>query len=74
MAATILVQDADGAEVTRVQSGADGRFKVDLPPATYTLVGLPTGPGGLPRPIPVTVTVAAGAYAAVTVQYDSGIR
>jgi hypothetical protein len=74
MAATLVVHDAGGAEVTRVQSGADGRFKVDLPPATYTLVGLASGPSRFPRPIPTTVTVTAGSYTAVTVQYDTGIR
>lgn len=74
LAASILVRDAGGAEVMRFQSGADGHFKVELKPATYTLVGLPIGTGGLPRPIPVTVVVTAGAYSQVTIRYDSGIR
>jgi hypothetical protein len=74
MAATVVVRDAGGAEITRFQSGADGHFKVDLRPATYTLVGLPIGSSGLPRPIPTSVVVSAGSYTAVTVQYDSGIR
>ncbi len=74
LAANIVVRDANGAEVTRFHSGADGRFKVDLAPGTYTLVGLTVGSGFLPRPIPTSVTVPQGAYATVNVEYDSGIR
>jgi hypothetical protein len=74
LAATVVVTDSQGAEVTRFHSGTDGRFKVDLPPGTYTLVGQPIGASMLPRPIPTTVTVTSGSYAAVNVEYDSGIR
>ena len=74
IAATIVVRDATGAEVTRFTSGADGRFTVDLRPATYSLVGLPIGSSPMPRPIPTSVTVSQGAYTSVNVEYDSGIR
>jgi hypothetical protein len=74
IAATIVVRDATGAEVTRFHSGADGRFKVDLRPATYSLVGLAVGSSLLPRPIPTSVTVSQGTYTSVNVEYDSGIR
>ncbi len=74
IAATIVVRDGNGAEVTRFRSGADGRFKVDLAPGTYTLVGLTVGSSFLPRPIPTSVTVTQGMYASVNVEYDSGIR
>ena len=74
LAATIVVRDASGAEVTRFHSGADGRFRVDLRPGTYTLVGLSIGSGMLPRPIPTSVTVTSGTYTSVNVEYDSGIR
>jgi hypothetical protein len=74
LAATIVVRDRSGAEVTRFHSGADGRFKVDLRPGTYTLIGLNIGSSFLPRPIPTSVTVTDGIYTSVTVQYDSGIR
>jgi hypothetical protein len=60
--------------VARTHSGADGHFKLDVAPGTYTVVGLTTGSSMLPRPIPTTVTVTAGSYATVTVEYDSGIR
>ena len=74
IAATIVVRDATGAEVTRFHSGADGRFKGDLKPGTYSLVGLTIGASSLPRPIPTSVTVSQGTYISVNVEYDSGIR
>jgi hypothetical protein len=74
LAATIVVRDGNGAEVTRFHSGADGRFKVNLAPGSYALLGLTVGSSFLPRPIPTSVTVTPGTYASVTVQYDSGIR
>lgn len=74
IAANVVVRSSQGTEVKRFQSGSDGRFKVDLAPGTYTLVGLPIGSSFLPRPIPTSVTVVAGSYTAVNVEYDSGIR
>src|SRR5947209_17066686 len=52
MAATVVVRSGNGAEVTRFHSGPDGRFKVDLAPGSYTLIGLTVGSSFLPRPIP----------------------
>src|ERR1700694_5790385 len=74
LAATIVVRDGTGAEVTRFHSGADGRFKVDLRPGTYTLVGLTIGSSSLPRPITTSATVSQGTYTSVNIEYDSGIR
>jgi hypothetical protein len=74
LAATIVVRDAAGHEVARTHSGADGHFKVEVAPGTYAVVGLNIGSGMLPRPIPTTVTVTAGSYTTVNVEYDSGIR
>jgi len=74
LAATVVVRDAAGREVARTQSGADGHFKVDVAPGTYTVVGLNIGSSMLPRPIPTTVTVTSGSYTTVNVEYDSGIR
>jgi hypothetical protein len=74
LAATIVVRDAGGHEVTRTYSGSDGRFKVDVAPGTYTVVGLAIGSSMLPRPIPTTATVTSGSYTTVNVEYDSGIR
>ena len=74
VAATVVVRNAQGAEVKRFQSAGDGSFKVDLAPGSYTLVGLPIGSSFLPRPIPTTATVVEGRYTSVDVEYDSGIR
>jgi hypothetical protein len=74
LAATIVVRDGTGAEVTRFRSGADGRFKVDLRPGTYTLLGLTIGSSFLPRPIPTSVTVSQGTYTSINIEYDTGIR
>jgi hypothetical protein len=74
LAATIVVRDAAGHEVARGHSGADGHFKVDVAPGTYTVVGLNIGSSMLPRPIPMTVTVTSGSYTSISVEYDSGIR
>src|SRR2546421_13119952 len=74
LAATVVVRDASGVEVTRFHSGADGRYTVALAPGTYTLVGLNIGTGFLPRPIPTSVTVTSGSYTTINVEYDSGIR
>src|ERR1700737_3537601 len=74
LAAPTVVRDGTGAEVTRFRSGADGRFKVDLRPGTYTLVGLTVGSSSLPRPIPTSAPVSQGTYTSVNIEYDSGIR
>jgi len=74
IAATVIVTDASGREITRTQSGVDGRFKVSLNPGTYTLSGQRAANQALPRPIPQTVTVRAAGYTVVTLQFDSGIR
>ena len=69
-----VVRTGNGAEVTRFHSGPDGRFKVDLAPGSYTLIGLTVGSSFLPRPIPTSVKVTPGTYTVVNVEYDSGIR
>jgi hypothetical protein len=60
-----------------VHAGADGRFRVQLPPGLYTLHVLqsPWHPP-LPRLIQSTITVRvrANAYTPVTVDFDSGLR
>ncbi len=72
--AEVSVRDGSGREVTRFRSGPDGRFRVDLPPGTYQLLGISPGPSGFPRPTPTTATVGAGRYTHVDVAFDSGIR
>ena len=74
-AAELVVQDAAGKEVARLQAGTDGRFAVALAPGTYVLVPEPPYCPPVPRPPePLTLSLTAGQTVAVTVTYDSGIR
>jgi hypothetical protein len=57
--------------VKQVQTGADGRFKVNLPPGVYTVQPQTSAP--YPRGSQ-QVTVVSGQYAPVKVTLDSGIR
>jgi hypothetical protein len=74
--AIITVQPAGGGpEIARQQADANGQFRIPLGPGTYLIVPLPPQPGAfLPRGIPQTVTVPAGVFVNLTVQYDTGIR
>ena len=71
-AAQLVILDGDNLLVARVNSAADGSFRLDLPPGEYVI----TPQNGDPLPIaqPINVTVTAGEYADVQVNYDSGIR
>ncbi len=71
MQATLVVLDAQGVAVAEAQSDAQGYFKVTLPPGAYTLQ--PQG-NKIQRAAEQAVTVTAGQFISVTVQYDSGIR
>jgi hypothetical protein len=58
-----------------VRSGADGRFRVSLSPATYVVRGLPRVGSPLPRPPAAhQVQVRARRFAYITITYDTGIR
>ena len=72
---TLVIWNAsDGREVTRVETGSDGRFRVVLKPGTYR-VGSPQQTGRfLPRGNEETVTVTAGKFAKLTLNFDSGMR
>lgn len=72
---TLVVWSAEGdREVTRLETGSDGRFRVVLSPGTYK-VGPPQRAGRfLPRGSEETVTVVPGRFAQVTISFDSGMR
>jgi hypothetical protein len=70
--ATIVVLNQNGTEVKRFDTNADGLFRVELPPGTYTLA--PQSPGRLPRAEMQTVQVTSGQFTSITITYDSGIR
>jgi len=62
---------ARGRLVKRVQSAADGHFRVRLAPGRYTLKGTNSG---LPRWTPMNVRVRMHRFTNVTFVFDSGIR
>jgi hypothetical protein len=72
-AASLVVLDSESAVIARITSGADGKFEVNLAPGDYVVTPVP---GQDPYPIaqPVSVTVSAGDYASVEINYDTGIR
>jgi hypothetical protein len=72
-AAELVITDESGTTVGRISSGTDGQFEIALPPGSYVIQPSP-GQDGVPFAIPVPVTVVADDYAAVEVDYDSGIR
>lgn len=75
LSARITVAPASGGDtVANVTSDNDGRFRVPLPPGTYTL--RPANLTGAPAPLamPLTVTVVAGRYTTVEIPFDSGVR
>ena len=71
-AAVLVITDSDGREVTRVTAGADGTFRVPLPPGEYVILPQPGNP--FPTAPPVDVVVVPGEFADVQVNYDTGIR
>ena len=71
--APLVVTDSEGAVVARVNSAADGKFQVDLPPGEY-IVTPATGQDTYPIAQPVSVTVGPGAYVDIEINYDTGIR
>lgn len=74
--AEIQVTDPDTQEVILVaRSGADGRFRIPLPPGEYVLLALPARPAGPPvSSKPEPVTVRAGRFTEITLRIDTGIR
>jgi hypothetical protein len=72
-AASLVVLDSESAVVARITSGNDGTFQVDLAPGEY-VVTPSTGADTYPIAQPVSVTVSAGQYADVEINYDTGIR
>jgi len=71
----ITVRTSDGNTVLVTETGDDGRFRIPLPPGTYTIEAEPVEPGGIARMEPLEpVTVRADTFTNVTISFDSGIR
>lgn len=69
---TVLVLDQQGQAVTRVRADAEGHFRVNLNPGSYTV--RPELKGPYRRPKAQTVTVSEGGFTHVEIAVDSGIR
>jgi hypothetical protein len=72
VATTVVVEPEDG-NLRRVQTEADGIFRIGLPPGRY-LVSAQPPPGTMLVPVPHPVTVEAGGYSRVTVVLNSRLR
>lgn len=72
-AATMAVLDNEGVKVATINSGGDGKFQISLPPGDY-VVTPESGADTYPIAQPQSVTVAAGVYTEIQVNYDTGIR
>ena len=70
--ATLTVTDSNGREIVKVQTDAEGRFKIPLEPGEYILH--PESPNAMPFAAEQNFTVEPGKFTQVTVNYDSGIR
>lgn len=73
--AVIFIMDAAGKQkIAETTSDQEGRFRVNLAPATYQLLPQTPKNRSLPIGIPKMVVVEAGKFTEITVSYDSGIR
>jgi hypothetical protein len=72
---TLLILTANGArEITRLETGADGRFRLALSPGEY-LVRAVGGQGKMgPRAGEQLVTVRAAQFTRIQIEFDSGLR
>lgn len=70
--AVIDVADKSGKIVKTFSSKADGTFKTELEPGTYTLSH--SYKAIMPTFYPVDVIVESGKYTEINLQFDSGIR
>jgi hypothetical protein len=70
-----IVRLSDHHVVARIVTAGDGRFRVRLRAARYSVSAVPANGASLPRcPKPVRATVRRGRYAPVAIDCDSGIR
>jgi Carboxypeptidase regulatory-like domain len=72
VSAEVVAMRLEDRKVFRVRSGANGRFRIALPPGTYEVQALATANAMFAKPI--TVTVPAGEFVRADVLLDTGIR
>jgi hypothetical protein len=68
----LTVTHSSGQRVTRIQSNAEGGFRVGLRPGRYVVT--PDSGDPFPRGESEDVEVVAGSFSPVTLRLDSGIR
>lgn len=71
---TLTVFTLEGQEVTRIETDAEGKFVVNLPPGDYVLHPETSTDNPLPTAPDVPFTVLANEMTNIIVTYDSGIR
>jgi hypothetical protein len=69
---TVIATNVATGDVATVQTDADGRFRLSLPPGTYEVSIVSESPP--PTAKPQTVQVEPGAFTAITLAVDTGIR
>ncbi|MEV6940812.1 carboxypeptidase-like regulatory domain-containing protein [Streptomyces sp. NPDC051172] len=69
-----ITSGAPARKVAETTSDADGRFRVPLPPGTYTVHPANLTGAVAPIPQPVTVRVTNGRFTDIVIPFDSGIR
>ena len=74
--ATIVISDSSGTRIASATTAPDGSYLIPVGRAgSFTVSGEPvTGLMGLPKPVPVTLSSAAGMTARADLEYDTGIR
>jgi hypothetical protein len=72
--AEIHVNTNNGVWVKKFTPDAQGNFKIELEPGTYNLEPQTPMDNILPRANSQDVTVLAGVFTKINIQYDSGIR
>jgi hypothetical protein len=72
MQARITVLTAEGKVIGQFETDADGRFRMEISPGSYTLHPEPSG--GHDRVADRRVTVPVGEMVKVGINYDSGMR
>ena len=69
--ARLVILDPDGRVVGETTSGADGAFRIELPPGDYVIQPAPGG-DPFPRAEARSVTVVAGEMSEVEIDYERG--
>lgn len=72
--AHLVVRDVQGSVVADTDSGPDGRFRIDVPPGSYSVTASVEQGVPMPQEKTQTVVVRHGSFVQVTLVFDSGIR